>query len=165
MSDKMGGIKFDGLKPIMSLLPSEALWEVARVLTYGYKKYTVCIKCGEGWQDESQPCSKCGGETLSGANNWRKGMRWSRVISALERHLADFKQGVDLDQDSNLLHISQIAVNALFLLTYQLFGLGDDDRSIVTEEQQKHRDKIIEILENPLPNESLNLQERLKNND
>lgn len=96
------GRKDDFKKIRMDLLPGPALYEVARVLTYGCHKY-------DDW-------------------NWALGMNWSRVIGALERHLEKFKYKVDIDDESGLLSIAQVACNALFLLTYQLMNLGTDDR-------------------------------------
>jgi hypothetical protein len=96
------GKKFDQEKPIISLLPFEALNEVAKILTYGKDKY--------------------------GAHNWRKGMSWSRVESAMLRHYTAYARGENTDPESGLLHTAHMTANALFLLTYQLLGLGEDDR-------------------------------------
>jgi hypothetical protein len=98
----MNGIKHDQKKPIMSLLPFEALTEVAKILTFGKDKY--------------------------GAHNWRNGMKWSRVESAMLRHYAAYADGEDIDFESKLFHTAHMACNALFLLTYQLLSLGEDDR-------------------------------------
>lgn len=102
MVELKDGTKYDGDKPIMSLLPFEALREVAKILTFGAKKYD--------------------------AHNWRKGMRWSRIESALLRHYERYAMGEDIDPESGLLHTAHLACNALFLLSYQLLKLGTDDR-------------------------------------
>jgi hypothetical protein len=101
-SSDVGGKKFDGEKPIMSLLPFVALKEIAKILTFGKDKY--------------------------GSWNWAKGMDWSRVESAMLRHYEAYASGEDLDQESGLLHTAHMACNALFLLTYQLLDIGKDDR-------------------------------------
>lgn len=87
MSDFM---KFDDNKPRMALVPASLGIEVAKVLTYGAKKYK--------------------------ANNWRKVQTRERYVSALERHLAAYKNGEEVDPESGLLHISHIACNAAFLI-------------------------------------------------
>jgi len=96
------GKKFDEDKPKMSLLPFVALREIAKILNFG--------------------------ETRYGAWNWAKGMDWSRVESAMLRHYERYAMGEDVDPDSNLLHTAHMACNALFLLTYQLLDIGNDDR-------------------------------------
>jgi hypothetical protein len=112
----MEGKKFDNEKPVMSLLPFDALREVGRVLTHGQKKY--------------------------GAYNWKQGMDWSRPTSALIRHLEDWMNGNDLDYDSGCLLLAQVATNALFLLSYQLNGIGNDDRFKISEEQEEHLKEV-----------------------
>jgi hypothetical protein len=94
--------KFDEEKPVMSLLPFVALKEVARILTFGAKKYNKF--------------------------NWLEGMEWSRVESAMLRHYEAYAKGEDFDSEHGALHTAAIATNALFLLTYQLLGIGTDDR-------------------------------------
>lgn len=111
-----GGRKDDSKKIRMDLLPSPALYEVARVLTHGCAKY-------DDW-------------------NWAKGMDWSRVIGALERHLEKFKYKIDIDEESGLLHIAQVACNALFLLTYQIMNLGNDDRWNPSAESLKYMEEM-----------------------
>jgi len=102
MSEELGAKRYDVGKSMMSLLPFEALREVGNVLTYGAKKYA--------------------------AHNWRKGMKWSRVQDSLLRHYERFAAGEDFDPETGLYHTAQLACNALFLLSYQLLGLGEDDR-------------------------------------
>jgi hypothetical protein len=99
---KLDGNKNDQGKPAMGLLPQEALEEIAKVLTYGREKYG-------GW-------------------NWAKGLKWERVLSAVYRHLSSFQQKQDLDDESKLPHLAHAACGILFLLTYQLRNLGEDDR-------------------------------------
>jgi hypothetical protein len=87
----------------MSLIPPEALIEVAKVLTYGRKKYPA-------------------------EHNWRKGMEWSRPLDACYRHLAAWQQRVTIDEESGLRHLAHAIVNLMFLLVYELLQLGKDDR-------------------------------------
>lgn len=105
----MSGKRYDENKVDMSLLPVEALWEVAKVMTYGAYKYL--------------------------RDNWRSGMKWSRVIAPMQRHYAKFMMGEDIDPENGLLHLSELACNALFLLAFQILGIGEDDRPTITPEQ------------------------------
>lgn len=83
-------LKFDSGKPRMALVPASLGVEVAKVMTYGAKKYKV--------------------------NNWRKVQSQEPYINALERHLAAYKNGEMNDPESGLSHMSHIACNAAFLL-------------------------------------------------
>lgn len=83
------GVKFDGDKPRMDLLDPTFTEGVARVLTFGARKYA--------------------------ADNWRGGIAYTRIISALHRHLAAIQKGEDLDPESGEPHIYHIGCNAQFL--------------------------------------------------
>lgn len=97
------GTKFDGGKPTTSLLPSKPLLEIAKVLDFGAAKY--------------EP------------HNWKKGIKYSRVLSAAQRHLLAWNDGEQLDPDSKLTHLAHAACNILFLLEYELSGMTEfDDR-------------------------------------
>ncbi|MBK8467977.1 MAG: hypothetical protein IPL32_19355 [Chloracidobacterium sp.] len=98
----MEGKKNDQDKPMMALLPQEALIEVAKVLTFGAERY--------------------------GSWNWAKGLKYSRLLSAVYRHLAEVQQKTDIDPETGLQHTAHAICGLLFLLTYQLRGLGEDDR-------------------------------------
>jgi len=96
------GAKFDGEKIPLQLLPTEALWEVGKVLAHGEKKYAA-------W-------------------NWKKGMHWSRLYGAALRHLFTWVEGESKDKESNLSHLAHCACCILFLLTYEILNIGIDDR-------------------------------------
>jgi hypothetical protein len=103
-------IKHDTGKPKMSLLPPRAVAEVGCVLTYGADKY--------------------------GEYNWADGgMEWSRLWSAAMRHMLAWLDGSDYDRESDLNHLAHAATNLLFLLEYQLRGLGTDDRYVYPDQQ------------------------------
>lgn len=87
-----GGVKYDEGKPNWSLLPSEALKEVVKVYTFGAKKYE--------------------------ANNWRKGMLWSRTFSAIMRHAWSFWCGETYDPETKLHHMAHAAFGCLTLVEY-----------------------------------------------
>jgi len=94
------GQKNDSDKPRMELLPMDALLEVSKILTYGAKKYAP--------------------------GNWKKVPEArDRYTGALLRHLAAWMEGEEADpesKDETLLHIAQVATNALFLVHFELKG-------------------------------------------
>jgi hypothetical protein len=101
--------KYNDNKPMMSLIRPEFTKALAEALSYGAVKY----------QEEK-------GDTP----NYLKGggFLYSDIIDSLERHLNSFKTGINLDEESGLEHIIQVAVNAMFLHSYRVSGLGKDDR-------------------------------------
>jgi hypothetical protein len=96
------GLKFDGGKEPMDLIPTAPLLEIARVLDYGKQKYS--------------------------AQNWRKGLAWSRVYAAAQRHLLKWNAGETTDPETGLNHLAHAAVNILFLLEYTNSRPEFDDR-------------------------------------
>ena len=89
------GIKHDGEKIRMDLLPFEALEAVAKVLTYGAKKYAD--------------------------NNWQKvDCADARYRAALLRHFCADQKGEKTDPESGLSHAAHMATNALFILWFEL---------------------------------------------
>lgn len=102
----MAGVKFDTDKPRMDLIPSEALKEVAKVMTFGAEKY--------------------------GDHNWREGMDWHRMYGAAQRHLNDWNTGRDHDDETGLPELAHAACCILMLLSYQKTNTGKDDRYVST---------------------------------
>lgn len=96
------GKKFDDGKLRVDLLPSESLFEVAKVLGFGAIKY--------------------------GEHNWRKGMEWSRLYAAAQRHMMKWNAGETHDEESGMNHLAHACVNLLFLLSYQENHKDLDDR-------------------------------------
>src|SRR5574343_960374 len=94
--------KDDDEKPMMDLIPADVTLELGRVLTYGARKYS--------------------------RDNWRKGMRWTRPLAAALRHINAWQRGENLDPESGMPHLAHAIVSLMFLLTYQLRGIGEDDR-------------------------------------
>ena len=84
--------KFDDEKVRLDLLPPEALWGTAEVLTFGAKKYA--------------------------AHNWRKGLNYSRVYGAMLRHITKWWEGEDLDPESGISHLHHSACCIAFLQTF-----------------------------------------------
>jgi len=91
----MDGLKYDGEKPKMHLLPPKAINEVAKVLTFGARKY-----------DEE---------------NWRKlEDLQSRYSSGALRHIFAHLDSEDLDPESGLSHLAHAICCLLFKLEIEL---------------------------------------------
>ena len=92
------GLKYDTGKNRMGLMCenfSRALWEVAKVSTFGANRY--------------------------GANNWQHlENSKERYMDALCRHLFQHLQGEEINEESGLLHLSHCAWNILALLEFEL---------------------------------------------
>lgn len=96
-----GGEK--GVKPeAYALIPDEALDELARVYGFGAEKYAPY--------------------------NWLRGYAWSLSVSALKRHLSQWCQGIDRDEETGCHHLIHAAWHCLTLFVFQRRGLGTDDR-------------------------------------
>lgn len=89
-----GGSKLDAGKPQTDLIDADAALELARVLTFGAKKYA--------------------------AENWRKGITFKRVIAACLRHTWAILRGEDRDPETGLLHAAHLQCEAMFLTSYML---------------------------------------------
>ena len=111
MDPEKGGIKHDGDKTQWHLLPHEAVEGAVRVLMHGAKKYS--------------------------AFNWAKGMPYTRVLDATQRHLNAIYQGEDKDPDSGLDHVDHAICELVFLKYYMIHGVGEDDRFKRTPEQRQ----------------------------
>ncbi len=106
------GRKYDQGKPMVSLIPSKPLLEVASVLTFGAGKYD--------------------------AHNWRAGMKYSRLLDASLRHILAFKEGENFDPESKQNHLAHAICGLMFVLEYQLQKptyYQFDDRYISSENQ------------------------------
>lgn len=100
----MSGIKHDLDKPMIAYVPHTALEEEAWVWTFGAKKY--------------------------GAWNWKKGLNYTRIISAMLRHTIAIMSGEDYDKESGKLHAAHIRCCAGMLIEFQKTNRLDlDDRA------------------------------------
>lgn len=94
-TSETGGQK--GAKPeTHSLVPVEALAEVARVYGLGAKKYA--------------------------AHNWRKGYRWSLSYDAAQRHIQAFWGGEDFDPEfGKTRHLAHAIFHLMGLLVFSIY--------------------------------------------
>jgi hypothetical protein len=95
------GRKDDQDKPMMDLLDADAMEGLAKVLTFGAKKYA--------------------------RNNWRGGISYSRVTAALLRHMFAILKGEYTDQESGLPHIDHVGCCWMFLSYYMKHRPDLDD--------------------------------------
>lgn len=96
-----GGQK--GRKPERwDLMPYAALDELARVYAFGAEKYS--------------------------AHNYLRGYAWSLSLGALQRHVSQWAQGRDRDEETGLHHLAHAAWHCLALLMFDRHDLGTDDR-------------------------------------
>lgn len=86
-------MKFDGGKLRYNLVPPKAMEELAKVLTYGTKKYKP--------------------------NNWQQIDDTERYIDALYRHLEAWRAGEKVDDESKLSHLSHAFTNIAFLIHFE----------------------------------------------
>jgi 5'(3')-deoxyribonucleotidase len=99
MEDK--GLRFNTGKTRHDLVPAFAQEQYAMVLTKGSEKYAE--------------------------RNWELGMKWSKVIASMKRHIQAFESGEDYDKETGLLHTAHIMCNAGFLTEYyKIYPQGDD---------------------------------------
>jgi hypothetical protein len=96
------GNKFDNDKLRTDLLPIRALEEITEVFTFGAKKY--------------------------GDRNWEKGLKWTRLVGAMLRHLFAYIRGEDRDKESGLLHLAHLGCTVLMALTFYRTHKNLDDR-------------------------------------
>lgn len=60
-------------------------------------------------------------------NNWKLGMRWSKVLTTLKHHIAAFEAGEDYDKEDGILHMAHAMCNTMFLTEfYRIYPQGDD---------------------------------------
>jgi len=110
----MEGIKYDGEKPKMHLLPPKALTEVAKVLTFGAQKY-----------DEE---------------NWRKlDNLQSRYSSGALRHIFAHIDDEEIDPESGLSHLAHAVCCLLFKLEIELENGKSKEKELREPDGCKHR--------------------------
>lgn len=101
------GIKGDAGKVRTELIPYDALWEVAKVLTSGAVEY--------------------------GDRNWEKGIKYSRIFGAMTRHAFQWFFQRNRDSKSGHSHMAHAVTNGLFLLAYEVRQMKQFDNRPETE--------------------------------
>jgi uncharacterized HAD superfamily protein len=98
------GLRYNEGKIRYDLMHPFAKEQLAKVFTFGANKYAE--------------------------HNWQKGMKWSKVLSSLHRHLEAIERGEDYDSESGLLHAAHVEWNAHALCAYYKIYPQGDDRQI-----------------------------------
>src|SRR3990167_191438 len=98
------GIKHDAGKLQWHLLPMKYLRGVVQVLMYGANKYAP--------------------------HNWRRGMPYTQVYNAMQRHIHAYMDGIDNDADTGLSHLDHAMCCLMFLKAYSVEFPEHDDRFI-----------------------------------
>ena len=98
------GKKNDTEKARMDLISPPAMFALARILGFGSKRY--------------------------GDRNWELGIKYGRVMAALQRHLLAWWGGEDLDPETGENHLHHVLCNAMFLSHFvshpEKYGEFDD---------------------------------------
>ena len=96
------GVKYDETKPPLHLIAPDFLYALADILDFGAKKYAP--------------------------RNWEKGMSWHKVYRAAIGHLFDWWRGAGPDPETGKSHLWHAACCIMFLVCYEMWGIGTDDR-------------------------------------
>lgn len=95
------GVKFDDDKTRVDLLDPEWLEGVGRILAFGAKKYA--------------------------ANNWRKGIKQSRLLGAAMRHIFAFARGEKNDPESGESHLLHASCCLMFMFITDKYSPEQND--------------------------------------
>ncbi len=99
---KSPGTKNDAGKPRISLIPKDAIWGIARGLSYGEKKY--------------------------GTHNFRNGIEYSRLADACLRHLTAWLECENIDSESGNSHLDHALASLAMLKFMEVHRPEMDDR-------------------------------------
>jgi hypothetical protein len=96
------GVKYDEQKPPLHLIAPDFLYAISEILDFGAHKYTP--------------------------RNWEKGMAWHRPYRAALGHLFDWFMRKGPDPETGKSHLWHAACCIMFLVVYEMRGIGQDDR-------------------------------------
>jgi hypothetical protein len=103
----MEGVKYDEGKDPWHLAPWDAFKAIIIILASGAEKY--------------------------GARNWEDGMDWHRLYGATIRHMVSWWNREGSDPETGRSHLWHAGCCVLFLITYEIRGIGNDDRPRVEQ--------------------------------
>ena len=126
MTSEPGGLKDDQDKVRIELHPFDALNEIAKVWTFGAKKYSD--------------------------RNWERGFHWSRPFGACMRHLWAWFQGETYDEETGISHLAHAGCCILMLIAFELRGTGIDDRPHTSGPQKPSEEVDFDIPDGTKPN-------------
>lgn len=103
--EKTGGEKGSKLARF-DLIPQDALWALAEHYGKGCQKYSE--------------------------NNWMRGYKWGLSFAAAQRHLSQFWNGENVDEETKSLHCIAAAWHCLAMASFVMRKIGTDDRPTQT---------------------------------
>lgn len=111
------------------LVPVGPMDDVARLYAFGAKKYA--------------------------AHNWRKGYDWHLSYAAAQRHLTQFWNGEDVDEETGLPHLAAVVFHSLALMEFAKSYPEGDDRpppsgTLYVEEPERKQVATMLISELPV---------------
>jgi len=104
------GTRHNRDKPRVDLFPPDVMMELGKVYLAGAENPKV------------------------GERNWERGMPYSDMLASAERHILQWKMGVDIDPDDGLPTLSKAIFSLAGLEAYRLRGIGEDDRNKLVKE-------------------------------
>jgi hypothetical protein len=106
--------RYNNNKLRYELISSIGLEKLAEVYTKGAAKYTLFDEDGNMTED--------------GANNWRSGLPWMSTIASVKRHIQQWCEGQEVDDDLKTQHLANAAWGLFALMEYQKTHPELDDR-------------------------------------
>lgn len=113
------GRKDDAGKAPWHLVPFDAVGCIVKVLQFGAKKYAP--------------------------RNWEKGMDWGRPFDACIRHLTSWWHGERADPETGFSHLWHAGCCIVFLIAYELRGIGRDDRPSLAPKVEAGSTTVFEV--------------------
>lgn len=107
-----GGLRYNGDKNPLELVPPSLVFAVGEVFKKGAEKYAP--------------------------RNWERGMKWSTVYGCLLRHVFKWASPFhsDIDEETGLNHLWHAACNVAMLIEYEKTCPNLDDRVKYDQEDQ-----------------------------
>ena len=103
-------LKDDTGKLRYDLVPIEALEQVVQVYTWSARKYTP--------------------------DNWRLGMKWSKIFAAVMRHLWSWRAGQIYDPESGINHLAHAVWGCFTLLVYAMNHQDKNDLKLTYTKEE-----------------------------
>lgn len=100
-NDKGSALRWSKGKVELQRVAPQLVEEVAKVLQISSEKYP---------------------DNEDGTANWMGGLSYQSLIGCMERHLNEFKKGVDKDKDTGCHTLAHLACNIMFVLYFESTG-------------------------------------------
>lgn len=97
-NDKGSALRWSKGKVELQRVAPQLVEEVAKVLQISSEKYP---------------------DNDDGTANWMGGLSYQSLIGCMERHLNEFKKGIDKDKDTGCHTLAHLACNIMFILYFE----------------------------------------------